>query len=74
MSHATDRRGDFTGQTQTQTMDGRWVPAKPLPYFPGWGERLMCSLGFHFYRLSLRFAQADECFKCNKLRIHKLRK
>jgi len=59
--HERRHGDDMSDETknETQTPSGRWVPAEPLPFYPGWLTRLRCWLFGHRMH-------SQRCVRCGK--------
>lgn len=68
--------------TLAQQKDGTWQPAKPLPYYSSWLEKIKCFIGLHGWTWKAKTESVNgqrtliidedipphaKCYRCEKL-------
>lgn len=54
-------------QNVQSSKDGKnWEPAKQVPYYPTFIERIKCAFGFHELMDSKKYVNTKVCFRCGK--------
>ena len=52
-------------------INGKWQPAKEVPYQPYGIGAILCALGFHEMVGSNKYAHTRYCFRCGKRKTDK---